>query len=55
LADLGFNESFSPFVSIRGRSGVGMDFRVPLEQDILLTGEGTVYLDGRQTAFHLIK
>ena len=33
----------------------GMDFRVPLEQDILFTGEGTVYLDGRQTAFHLIK
>jgi Xaa-Pro aminopeptidase len=33
----------------------GMDLRVPLEQDILFTGEGTVYLDGRQTAFHLIK
>jgi len=33
----------------------GVDFRVPLEQDILFTGEGTVYLDGRQTAFHLIK
>jgi hypothetical protein len=32
-----------------------MDLRVPLEQDILFTGEGTVYLDGRQTAFHLIK
>jgi Xaa-Pro aminopeptidase len=33
----------------------GMDFRVPLEQDILFTGEGTVYLAGRQTAFHLVR
>jgi len=33
----------------------GIDFRVPLEQDVLFTGAGTVFLDGRQTAFHLIK
>ncbi len=33
----------------------GADFRVPLEQDVLFTGDGTVFLDGRQTAFHLIK
>jgi len=33
----------------------GADFRVPLEQDVLFTGDGAVFLDGRQTAFHLIK
>jgi Xaa-Pro aminopeptidase len=33
----------------------GVDFRVPLEQDIVFTGDRTVFLDGRQTAFHLIK
>jgi Xaa-Pro aminopeptidase len=33
----------------------GIDFRVPLEQDVLFNGAGTVFLDGRQTAFHLIK
>ncbi len=33
----------------------GMDFRVPLEQDILFDGERAFFLAGRQTAFHLIK
>jgi len=33
----------------------GVDFRVPLEQDILFDGERTHFLAGRQTAFHLIK
>jgi Xaa-Pro aminopeptidase len=33
----------------------GKDFRLPLEQDIVFTGNGTVFLDGRQTKFHLIK
>jgi Xaa-Pro aminopeptidase len=33
----------------------GADFRVPLEQDILFTGERAFFLAGRQTAFHLIK
>jgi hypothetical protein len=32
----------------------GVDFRVPLEQDILFDGERTHFLAGRQTAFHLI-
>ncbi len=31
------------------------EMRVPLEQDIVFTGEKTAYLDGRQTAFHLIR
>jgi hypothetical protein len=33
----------------------GADFRVPLEQDIVFTGERPIFLDGRQTAFHLIR
>ena len=33
----------------------GVDVRVPLEQDIVFTGEKAVFLDGRQTAFHLIR
>lgn len=33
----------------------GVDFRVPLEQDILFNGERAFFLAGRQTAFHLIK
>jgi Xaa-Pro aminopeptidase len=33
----------------------GQDFRLPLEQDIAFTKDGVVFLDGRQTAFHLIK
>ena len=30
------------------------EFRVPLEEDVVFTGERTLFLDGRQTAFHLI-
>jgi Xaa-Pro aminopeptidase len=33
----------------------GTEFRVPVEQDIVFTGEKTIFLDGRQTAFHLIR
>jgi len=33
----------------------GLDFRVPLEQDILFDGSRAFFLSGRQTAFHLIK
>jgi Xaa-Pro aminopeptidase len=33
----------------------GVDFRVPIEQDVAFTGEKAVFLDGRQTAFHLIR
>lgn len=33
----------------------GLDFRVPLEQDVLFDGERAVFLAGRQTAFHLIR
>ncbi len=31
------------------------DFRLSLEQDIVFTGDGVSYLDGRQTRFHLVK
>jgi Xaa-Pro aminopeptidase len=31
------------------------EMRVPLEQDIVFDGEKAVFLDGRQTAFHLIR
>jgi Xaa-Pro aminopeptidase len=31
------------------------DFRLPMEQDVLFTGARTLFLDGRQTRFHLIK
>ena len=33
----------------------GQDFRLPLEQAVVFTGDRVVFLDGRQTAFHLIK
>ena len=33
----------------------GQDFRLSLEQDIVFTGDGTAFLDGRQTRFHLIE
>ena len=33
----------------------GQDFRLPLEQAVVFTGERVVFLDGRQTAFHLIR
>lgn len=32
----------------------GKEFRLSIEQDIVFTGEGTEFLDGRQTAFHLV-
>jgi hypothetical protein len=33
----------------------GIDFRLPLEQDIIFLGDRAVFLDGRQTQFHLIR
>jgi Xaa-Pro aminopeptidase len=33
----------------------GQDLRLSLEQDIVFTGDGTAFLDGRQTRFHLIE
>jgi Xaa-Pro aminopeptidase len=33
----------------------GVDFRLPLEQDILFDGEKAFFLAGRQTAFHIIR
>jgi Xaa-Pro aminopeptidase len=33
----------------------GFEFRLPLEQDIVFTGDNTVFLDGRQTSFHLVR
>jgi len=33
----------------------GKEFRLSIEQDIAFTGDGTVYLDGRQTRFHLVQ
>ncbi len=33
----------------------GVEFRVPLEQDVLFDGEKAFFLAGRQTAFHLFR
>jgi len=33
----------------------GADFRLPLEQDVAFMKDGVHFLDGRQTAFHLIR
>jgi Xaa-Pro aminopeptidase len=33
----------------------GKELRLSLEQDIVFTGEGAYFLDGRQTQFHIIK
>jgi hypothetical protein len=33
----------------------GQEFRLPLEQDIIFLGDRAVFLDGRQTSFHLIR
>ncbi len=33
----------------------GKEFRLSIEQDIVFIGNGTAYLDGRQTRFHLVK
>jgi len=35
--------------------GEGKEFRLPLEQDVVFTGDRTYFLDGRQTRFHIIK
>jgi hypothetical protein len=33
----------------------GLDFRLPLEQAVAFTGDRVIFLDGRQTSFHLIR
>ena len=33
----------------------GKDFRLSIEQDMVFTGEGAFFLDGRQTRFHIIE
>jgi hypothetical protein len=33
----------------------GQEFRLPIEQDVAFLGDRTVFLDGRQTRFHLIR
>jgi Xaa-Pro aminopeptidase len=33
----------------------GVDFRLPIEQDVVFTGEKVIFLDGRQTRFHLVR
>jgi len=33
----------------------GTEFRLPLEQDVVFTGEKVIFLDGRQTRFHLVR
>jgi len=33
----------------------GMDFRLPIEQDVVFTGEKVIFIDGRQTRFHLVR
>jgi hypothetical protein len=33
----------------------GLEFRLPLEQDVAFTAVGTHFLDGRQERFHLVR
>jgi len=33
----------------------GTEFRLPIEQAVVFTGEKVIFLDGRQTGFHLVK
>ncbi len=33
----------------------GQDFRLPLEQNVVFTGDRVVILDGRQTRFHIVR
>ncbi len=33
----------------------GVEFRLPIEQDLVFTGEKVIFLDGRQTRFHLVR
>ena len=33
----------------------GQELRVPLEQDVVFLGDRAVFVDGRQTRFHLIR
>ena len=42
-------------VTMRVPEWGGVDFRLPLEQDVAFMKDGVHFLDGRQTAFHLIR
>ena len=33
----------------------GAEFRLPIEQDVVFTGEKVIFIDGRQTRFHLVR
>jgi Xaa-Pro aminopeptidase len=33
----------------------GVEFRLPIEQDVVFTGEKVIFIDGRQTRFHLVR
>jgi hypothetical protein len=33
----------------------GVEFRLPIEQEVVFTGEKVIFLDGRQTRFHLVR
>ncbi len=48
---------FTVELSVTGRvpEWGGFEFRLPLEQDVLFTGAKTLFLDGRQTSFHLVR
>jgi len=51
------NSCFTAEMSVTSRvpEWGGVDFRLPLEQDVAFMKDGVHFLDGRQTAFHLIR
>jgi hypothetical protein len=51
------NSCFTAEMSVTSRvpEWGGADFRLPLEQDVAFMKDGVHFLDGRQTAFHLIR
>lgn len=51
------NSCFTAEMSVTSRvpEWGGVDFRLPLEQDVIFMKDGVYFLDGRQTAFHLIR
>jgi len=51
------NSCFTAEMSVTARvpEWGGVDFRLPLEQDVVYMKDGVHFLDGRQTVFHLIR
>ncbi len=51
------NSCFTAEMSVTGPvpEWGGKDFRLPLEQDIVFTGQRTIFLAGRQTSYHVIR